>query len=96
MNESSTEILARDAQRVGAVIDHDLAAIDDADAEQERALMDALGITGTALTSLSGLGHTVIFNGPTVVLDIADAGNTFTADQSLSQSGGLTKLGAKV
>ena len=40
MNESSTEILARDAQRVGAVVDHDLPAIDDADAEQ--ALMDAL------------------------------------------------------
>lgn len=42
MNESTPEILARDAQRVGAVVDHDLPAIDDADAEQERALMDAL------------------------------------------------------
>ena len=42
MNESTPEILARDAQRVGAVIDHDLPAIDDADAEQEQALMNAL------------------------------------------------------
>jgi hypothetical protein len=44
MNESTPEILARDAQRMGAVVDHDLPAIDDADAdaEQEQALMDAL------------------------------------------------------
>ncbi len=55
-----------------------------------------LQITGTALTNLSGFGHTVVFNtGATVGLDINNAGNTFTADQVLAQgSGGLTKLGA--
>jgi hypothetical protein len=41
MNETvEIEILARDAQRVGAVVDHDLPA--DTDAEQEQSLMDAL------------------------------------------------------
>jgi hypothetical protein len=41
MNEAfEIEILARDAQRLGAVVDHDLPAV--LDAEQEQALMDAL------------------------------------------------------
>jgi hypothetical protein len=40
--DTPIEILAREAQRIGAVVDHDLAAIDDADAEQS--LMDALDL----------------------------------------------------
>jgi hypothetical protein len=41
MNEAfEIEILARDAQRMGAIVDHDLPA--GPDAEQEQALMDAL------------------------------------------------------
>ena len=54
-----------------------------------------LQITGTALTSVSGIGHTVITNsGKTVGLDINNSANTFTFDQVLNQgTGGLTKLG---
>jgi len=54
-----------------------------------------LQITGTALTSFSGIGHTVSFtSGQPVGLDINNAGNTFTADQVLNQgAGGLTKVG---
>ncbi|HSH92838.1 MAG TPA: autotransporter-associated beta strand repeat-containing protein [Roseimicrobium sp.] len=54
-----------------------------------------LQITGTALTSVSGIGHTVTFNaGKTVGLDIAASGNTFTLDQALNATSALTKLGA--
>ena len=55
-----------------------------------------LQITGTTLTNISGIGHTVITNpGETVGLDINNAANTFTFDQVLNQTtGGLTKLGA--
>ena len=55
-----------------------------------------LQITGAALTSFSGIGHTVSFHdGKTVGLDINSSSTTFTADQALNQgSGGLTKLGA--
>jgi autotransporter-associated beta strand protein len=55
-----------------------------------------LRITGTALTSFSGIGHTVSFTAAKLVgLNIADAANTFTADQVLNQTtGGLTKVGA--
>ena len=55
-----------------------------------------LQITGTALTSLSGIGHAVSFNATkTVGLDINTASHTFTANQVLNQTtGGLTKLGA--
>jgi len=55
-----------------------------------------LRITGTTLTSTSGIGHTVSFTAAkSVGLDIADSGNTFTVDQVLNQTtGGLTKLGA--
>jgi len=55
-----------------------------------------LKITGTALTSCSGLGHTVSFTaGQTVGLDIASAGNMFTVDQALNQgAGGFNKSGA--
>jgi len=54
-----------------------------------------LQITGAALTSFSGIGHTVSFtSGKTVGLDINAAGNTFMADQVLNQgTGGLTKAG---
>ncbi len=56
-----------------------------------------LQITGTGLTSFTGLGRTnpVVFNsGVYVGLDINNVGNTFIADQVLNQgSGGLTKLG---
>jgi fibronectin-binding autotransporter adhesin len=54
-----------------------------------------LRITGTTLTSISGLGHNVIFNAnKTVGFDIADADNTFTVDQILNQgTGGLIKSG---
>jgi autotransporter-associated beta strand protein len=54
-----------------------------------------LQITGNTLTSISGLGRTVVFNsGKTVGLDIASATNTFTANQLLDQgTGGLTKSG---
>lgn len=41
INESTLEMLARDAQRVGAVVDHDLPEPADAP-EQEQALLDAL------------------------------------------------------
>lgn len=55
-----------------------------------------LQITGTALTSVSGIGHTVSFNaGKLVALDINSSSNTFTVDQELNQTtGGFTKLGA--
>ena len=55
-----------------------------------------LQITGTTLTSVSGIGHTVVLTaGKTVGLDINNAGNTFTFDQVLNQTtGGLTKSGA--
>lgn len=55
-----------------------------------------LQITGTALTSVSGIGHTVSFNaGKLVALDINSSTNTFTVDQVLNQTtGGFTKLGA--
>jgi fibronectin-binding autotransporter adhesin len=55
-----------------------------------------LQITGSTLTSISGLGRTVTFNaGKDVGIDIAAASNTFTVDQVLNQStGGFTKLGA--
>lgn len=53
----------------------------------------SLQITGTTMTSL---GHTVSFtDGKAVSLDIVDAGNTLTIDQSLNQgSGSFTKFGA--
>ena len=55
-----------------------------------------LQITGTALTSLSGIGHAVSFNAAkTVGLDIADQSNVFTVDQILNQTtAGFTKSGA--
>jgi len=55
-----------------------------------------LQVTGTTLTSLSGIGHTVSLTAAkTVTLDTNNAANTFTADQVLNQTtGGLTKLGA--
>jgi autotransporter-associated beta strand protein len=55
-----------------------------------------LGIRGTTLTELSGLGHAVTFNSNKAVgFDITDAANTFTANQVLNQgSGGLIKAGA--
>jgi len=55
-----------------------------------------LQITGTTLTNFSGIGHTVSFTAAQpVALDIANAANTFTADQSLNQTtGGLTKSGS--
>jgi len=54
-----------------------------------------LQVMGTTLTSLSGIGHTVVYTaGKLVGLDINNAANTFTADQVLSQTtGGLTKWG---
>ena len=55
----------------------------------------SLQITGTALTSMSGIGHTVTYNaGKAVGLDIATAGNTFTLDQALNATSSLTKFGA--
>jgi fibronectin-binding autotransporter adhesin len=49
----------------------------------------ALQITGTALTSFSGIGHTVSFNtNKNVDLDIANANNTFIVDQVLNQGTG--------
>jgi len=55
----------------------------------------ALGITNTALTKLSDLGRTIVFNsGAAVGLDIANAANTFTVDQSIAASAGFTKSGA--
>lgn len=54
-----------------------------------------LQITGTAVTSISGLGRTVTFSGSTKGFDIHNAANTFTVNQVLNQgSGALTKLGA--
>ena len=55
-----------------------------------------LQITGTALTSLSGLGHAVSFGADTAVgLDISSASNSFTIDQVLTQgAGSFTKSGA--
>ncbi|MFA5390368.1 MAG: autotransporter-associated beta strand repeat-containing protein [Candidatus Omnitrophota bacterium] len=55
-----------------------------------------LQITGTTLTSITGIGHTVTTNATkTVGLDINNAANTFTFDQVLNQTtGGLTKSGA--
>ena len=55
-----------------------------------------LQLTGTALTSFSGLGHSVSFNaGKAVGLDIVGSSNIFTADQALNQTtGSFTKLGA--
>jgi len=55
-----------------------------------------LQITGTTLTSVSGIGHSVSFNaGKLVALDINSSSNTFTVDQVLNQTtGGFTKLGA--
>jgi fibronectin-binding autotransporter adhesin len=55
-----------------------------------------LQINGMSLSSLSGLGHAVSLTaGKTVGLDIAQAGQTFTADMVLNQTtGGLTKQGA--
>lgn len=43
-----------------------------------------LQITGTALTSISDLGHTVTFNNNAKGFDIHNASNTFTVDQALS------------
>lgn len=55
-----------------------------------------LQITGSTLTSISGLGRTVAFNaGKDIGIDIAAVSNTFTVDQVLNQTtGGFTKLGA--
>ena len=55
-----------------------------------------LQITGTTLTSVSGIGHSVSFNaGKLVALDINSSSNTFTVDQVLNQTtGGFAKLGA--
>ena len=55
-----------------------------------------LQVTGVALISISGIGHGVSFTlGQSVGLDINNAGNTFTVDQTLNQgTGGLTKSGA--
>jgi autotransporter-associated beta strand protein len=56
----------------------------------------ALQITGTTLTSFSGIGHPVTFTaGSAVALDINSALNTFTVDQVLNQdTGGFIKRGA--
>jgi fibronectin-binding autotransporter adhesin len=56
----------------------------------------ALQVTGTALTSFSGIGHTVTFTPDlAVALDVNDPLNTFTVDQVLNQGlGGFTKRGA--
>jgi autotransporter-associated beta strand protein len=53
-------------------------------------------ITGTTLTNISGIGHTVTFTATKpIVFDIDDPANTFTVDQVLNQtSGTLTKSGA--
>jgi fibronectin-binding autotransporter adhesin len=52
-----------------------------------------LQITGTTLTTLSGIGHTISFTpGVAVALDIASAANTFTVDQPLVGTG-ITKSG---
>lgn len=55
-----------------------------------------LRITGTTLTSISGIGHSVSFNaGKLVALNIDSPTHTFTVDQVLNQStGGFAKLGA--
>jgi autotransporter-associated beta strand protein len=57
-----------------------------------------LQITGTALTNFASLGRTnpVVFtSGQTVGLDINNAANVFTVDQTLNQgAGGLVKAGA--
>ncbi|MEO5714449.1 MAG: autotransporter-associated beta strand repeat-containing protein [Luteolibacter sp.] len=55
-----------------------------------------LRITGTILTSVSGIGHAVVINsGKTVGVDINTAANVFTFDQVLNQgTGSLTKAGA--
>ncbi len=55
-----------------------------------------LQITGSSLTSVSTLGHTVSFNATKAVgLDIDNVGHTFTVDQVLNQTtGGFNKLGA--
>lgn len=54
-----------------------------------------LQITGTALGSVSGIGHAVFFNpARNVGLDIQDPGHVFTVDQELNQTTGtFTKLG---
>lgn len=54
-----------------------------------------LQITGTTLTSISGLGHAVTFsNNLAKGFDIHNAANTFTVDQVLNQvTGTLTKSG---
>jgi fibronectin-binding autotransporter adhesin len=52
----------------------------------------ALGITGTSLTNLDN--HAVNWNSFNGGFDIAAGGNAFTVTQTLSGSGGLTKLGA--
>jgi len=47
-----------------------------------------LRITGTTLNNFTSLGRTVVFNpGAPVILDINDAANTFTFDQSLPTAG---------
>jgi len=54
-----------------------------------------LRITGTTLTSFSGLGRTIVFNpGVTVTLDIADAANTFTVDQPIPDNVNFVMSGA--
>ena len=56
-----------------------------------------LGITNTALTSFTALGHTLsLTNGSTLSLDIANAANAFTLDRSLTGVSGLTKSGSGV
>lgn len=54
-----------------------------------------LQVTGTTLTSISGLGRTVNFNaGLNVGLDINNAANVFTLDQNLNATSSLTKSGS--
>ena len=54
-----------------------------------------LQVTGTTLTNVSGLGHTVVFNaGVTAGFDINNAANTFTLDQALNATSNLLKTGS--
>jgi fibronectin-binding autotransporter adhesin len=56
----------------------------------------SLQITGTTLTSISGLGRTVVFGADkNVGLDVNNVANTVTVDQALNQAtGGFFKRGA--
>jgi len=54
-----------------------------------------LGITNTTLTSLSGLGHTIVYTpNTTVTLDLIDPALTFTVDQPIPANVSFVKKGA--